>query len=147
MKVTTEQESRQVSPQSEPDRFTGLAGFRVLHVADAPSETADSAATSPSRGAQTWNAHAGNVAIVRYEAGARSHWHSHSGGQLVYVVEGEGWVQARGEDARSVGRGDAVSFAPGEVHWHGAKPGAPMAHIAVTAGRPTWFEESPAPTG
>jgi quercetin dioxygenase-like cupin family protein len=61
------------------------------------------------------------------------------------VAEGEGWVQSRGEDARSIGPGDAVSIAPDEVHWHGAKGLGQMAHVAVTMGKPTWFEESPAP--
>jgi quercetin dioxygenase-like cupin family protein len=108
---------------------------------NAPSTTAEDTA----RGAGTWNTYAGNVAMVRYEPGARSHWHSHSGGQLLYVVEGAGWVQSRGEEPLSIGPGDAVSFAPGEVHWHGAKADGVMAHVAVTKGRPTWFEEAPAP--
>ncbi len=29
--------------------------------------------------------------------------------------------------------GDAVWFAPGEVHWHGAKPGHTMVHMAMQA--------------
>lgn len=37
-------------------------------------------------------------------------------GQLLYVVEGEGWVQARGEQAISFGPGHSVSIAPGGVH-------------------------------
>ena len=61
------------------------------------------------------------------------------------VVEGEGWVQSRGGDLCSIGPGDTVSIAPEELHWHGAKRGQVMAHLAVTMGRPTWFEEALSP--
>ena len=40
-----------------------------------------------------------NVAAVRFTPGARSAWHSHDGGQTLYVTEGRGLVQVRGEDA------------------------------------------------
>ncbi len=123
----------------------------VLHITGvgAANSTAAQATarTSQTAGDGTWNTHPGNVARVRFEPGARTHWHAHEGGRLLYVVEGEGWVQSRGEDARSVGPGDAVSIAPAEVHWHGAKSNGVMAHVAVTTGRPTWLEESQAPAG
>jgi quercetin dioxygenase-like cupin family protein len=137
----------EVSPQTEPERFTGVAGFRVLHINEIRAATS-TAAPEPGQltaGSTTWNRHPGNVSMVRYEPGARSHWHSHSGGQFLYVVEGEGWVQSRGEDPRGVGPGDGVSFAPGEVHWHGAKKNEILAHVTVTTGKPTWFEESAPP--
>lgn len=146
MKVTTRLESREVSPQTEPHRFTGEAGFQVLHNIDfgAGLARADESSTA---GTSTFNAHPGNVSMVRFKPGARTHWHSHSGGQLLYVVEGEGWAQSRGEDAHRVGPGDAVSIAPGEVHWHGAKQESAMAHLAVTVGKPTWLEEAELPPG
>lgn len=37
------------------------------------------------------------VAHVHFTPGARTAWHSHSVGQSLYVVAGEGRVQARGE--------------------------------------------------
>ena len=37
-----------------------------------------------------------NVAAVRFTPGARSAWHSHHGGQTLYVTEGRGLVQVRG---------------------------------------------------
>jgi quercetin dioxygenase-like cupin family protein len=146
VKVTTRIESMQVKPQSEPDRFTGAAAFRVLHTTDVRIAPPTSSGEDPARGAGTWNTYAGNVAMVVYEPGARSHWHSHSGGQLLYIVEGEGWVQARGEEPLSVSSGDAISIAPGEVHWHGARAQKTLAHVTVTTGKPTWFEESSPPT-
>ncbi|MGI8608886.1 MAG: cupin domain-containing protein [Candidatus Dormibacteria bacterium] len=148
MKVTTRSESMDLESQSEPERFTGLAGFRVLHTMDMGVTPPAGASASPdtlAAGTGTWNTYPGNVSMVRYEPGVRSHWHSHSGGQMLFVVEGDGWVQSRGSDPIAIQMGDAISIAPGEEHWHGAKNGAALAHVTVTAGRPTWFEESPTP--
>src|SRR6266550_1433296 len=117
MRVTTRSESMELKPQSEADHFTGIARFRVLHTSDQP---ADRPGGDSDRGAGTWNTFASNVSMVRYEPGARTYWHSHSGGQMLYVVDGDGWVQTRGEPPRRVRPGDAISFRPGEVHWHGA---------------------------
>jgi len=135
----------QVSPQTEPDHFTGEAGFKLLHAIEVGGQERDSKAAAEGRGEGTWNTHPGNVSLVRYDPGARSHWHSHSGGQLLYIVEGEGWVQSRGDEPCIVRPGDSVTFATGEVHWHGAARGSVLAHVTVTTGKPTWYEESPAP--
>src|SRR6185312_12879928 len=60
-----------------------------------------------------------SVAHVHFTPGSRTAWHSHSVGQSLYVTEGEGRVQARGEPVAVLRPGDTV-FAPGgEWHWHG----------------------------
>lgn len=89
---------------------------------------------------RTAEAHPVQVAVVRFEHGARNHWHRHAGGQLLYFIEGEGVVQSRGEAPLHVEPGDSVSAAAGEEHWHGAAPGRSMAHIAVNVGETTWLE-------
>ena len=38
-----------------------------------------------------------NVAAVHFTPGARTAWHCHEGGQTLYVTEGRGLVQTRGE--------------------------------------------------
>jgi quercetin dioxygenase-like cupin family protein len=85
------------------------------------------------------------VALVQFEAGVRNHWHSHPGGQLLYVVQGEGWVQVRGGDPRRIREHDIVSTEANEEHWHGASRSRPMAHIAFGIGETRWLEESPSP--
>lgn len=85
------------------------------------------------------------AAVVRFEAGARNHWHSHEGGQLLYVIEGEGWVQARDAGAQRIRVGDAVTTEPNEEHWHGACGSGPLAHVVVNLGETRWLEASPAP--
>ena len=110
----------------DPAHFTGKAGSRSLLPASRPGVSTSAAA-------------------VRFETGARNHWHAHEGGQLIYVIEGEGWVQARGSDAQRIRVGDAVVTDPNEQHWHGAGRTGPLAHIVVNLGETRWMEESPAP--
>jgi quercetin dioxygenase-like cupin family protein len=50
-------------------------------------------------------------------------------------------VQTWGEPAREVQAGDAVVIPSGEKHWHGAAPGARVAHLAVNVNITTeWLE-------
>ena len=46
-------------------------------------------------------------AMVRFEAGARSNWHSHPLGQTLIVVSGTGWHQCEGEP-KEITTGDIV---------------------------------------
>ena len=80
------------------------------------------------------------VSVVRFEDGARTHWHVHPGEQLLYILEGNGRVGTADEEF-PVGPGDLVYAAPMERHWHGAAPGHSMTHLSVTnVGAPEWFE-------
>jgi quercetin dioxygenase-like cupin family protein len=79
-----------------------------------------------------------NVSAVRFSPGARTAWHSHSGGQTLYVTEGRGLVQARGEGAVEIRPGDVVYAPDGEEHWHGAAPDHFMTHLSMTDGDPHW---------
>ncbi len=73
-----------------------------------------------------------NVLGVMFEPDARTDWHSHPGGQALYVVTGAGCVQAEGGETVAVGPGDVVYSPPGEVHWHGAAPESSMMHLSIT---------------
>ena len=78
---------------------------------------------------------------VRFDVGARTNWHRHSGPQWLLVTEGRIRVQCWGEPAHDVEVGDAVVFAPGEKHWHGSVTGMRGVHIAVNVNVKTeWLE-------
>ena len=78
---------------------------------------------------------------VKFEDGARTNWHSHSGPQWLLVTEGRVRVQIWGKAAEEVSAGDAVVIAPGEKHWHGAAPGARGVHLAINVNATTeWLE-------
>ena len=72
------------------------------------------------------------VNLVPFAPGARSAWHTHAQGQTLFVLEGVGLVQARGEPRAEIRAGDVVYTPPGEEHWHGATPRDFMAHLSVT---------------
>ena len=83
-------------------------------------------------------------AVVTFEPGARTAWHTHPLGQTLFVTSGVGWAQRDGGPVEEIRPGDIVWFAPGEKHWHGATPTTAMTHIAIQEklnGSPvTWLE-------
>lgn len=70
-------------------------------------------------------------AVVTFEPGARTAWHTHPLGQTLVVLSGLGWAQREGGPVEEIRTGDIVWFAPGEKHWHGASAGVAMTHIAI----------------
>mgnify|MGYP006288939259 CR=1 FL=1 len=77
----------------------------------------------------TLHARFGNVT---FEPKARTNWHSHPGGQILFITKGTGYYQAKGQPARLVRKGDVVEIPRNIVHWHGAGPYSECAHIAVS---------------
>lgn len=80
------------------------------------------------------------VAFVRFTPGARTAWHRHSIGQTLYVTDGEGRVQSRGDAISSFRAGQAVFTPAGEWHWHGASPDHFMTHLGISEGSLEWGE-------
>ena len=80
------------------------------------------------------------VAPVHFTPGARTAWHSHDGGQTLYVTEGEGRVQSRGEPIVTLRPGDVAHTPSAEWHWHGAAPIRFMTHPSLTEAPATWGE-------
>jgi quercetin dioxygenase-like cupin family protein len=70
-------------------------------------------------------------ALVTFEPGARTAWHSHPLGQTLIVTAGCGRVQRERGPVEEIRPGDVVWFPPGEKHWHGASPTTAMSHIAI----------------
>jgi quercetin dioxygenase-like cupin family protein len=79
-----------------------------------------------------------NIIAVHFTPGARTAWHSHEGGQTLYVTEGRGVVKARGQDAVELRPGDIHWTPDGEEHWHGARGDHFLTHLSITQGPPTW---------
>lgn len=82
--------------------------------------------------------------LVRFEAGARTAWHTHPLGQTLYITEGCAWVQVEGQPVREASPGDIVVIPPEARHWHGASASEPMTHLAfleaLDGTRVTWME-------
>ncbi|HTU39208.1 MAG TPA: cupin domain-containing protein [Acidimicrobiales bacterium] len=74
------------------------------------------------------------VNAVHFAPGARTAWHAHALGQTLWVTEGLGLVQARGQAVVEIGPGDIVVTPAEEWHWHGATPDNVMTHLSITEG-------------
>jgi len=101
----------QPSMKGNADWFTGIVRVDPLFHAPAPARVGG--------------------ALVTFEPGARTAWHTHPLGQTLIVTGGAGLVQRDGGPITDIRPGDVVWFAPDEKHWHGASPTTAMMHIAV----------------
>ncbi|MFM9448771.1 cupin domain-containing protein [Streptomyces acidiscabies] len=107
------------------ERFTGDV---YLNMIEAPTEPARLAA-----------------GLVRFTPGARTNWHSHANGQVLYVTDGVGLVGTRDGSVVRISAGQILKCPAGEEHWHGATDTNLMAHIALVVGDgsgdgTTWLE-------
>ncbi len=105
---------KQPSVKGPPEWFTGDVYLDVIARGEEPSRV--------------------RVNAVHFTPGARTAWHSHALGQTLYVTEGVGLVQSRGEAIVTIRPGDIVHAHADEVHWHGATPDHFMTHLSVTEG-------------
>ena len=84
-------------------------------------------------------------AIVHFEPGARTNWHTHPCGQTLIVTEGVGWTQVHGGPKREFSAGDILWCPAEHKHWHGATPHRGMTHIAIQESlngkNVTWLEK------
>ena len=85
------------------------------------------------------------TALVTFEPGARTAWHTHPFGQTLIIASGFGWAQKEGGEIEELRQGDVVYFSPDEKHWHGATSTTAMSHIAIQEklnGSPVnWMEQ------
>jgi len=111
----TSAQSESVFPLGEiliSDNFSGTVWLQMMGAEDS-----------------TLHARFGNVT---FEPKARTNWHSHPGGQVLFITEGQGYYQAKGQPAQILRKGDHVEIPRNVVHWHGAGPDTEFAHIAIS---------------
>ena len=83
-----------------------------------------------------------SAARRRFDAGARTAWHSHDKGQLLLVEEGRMRTQKKGGAVRELGVGDSEYAGPNVVHWHGASASQALVQINVGFGGETkWLDK------
>lgn len=71
------------------------------------------------------------VAVVNFEPGARTNWHTHPVGQILLVTDGVGWTQCEGGPKTEIRPGDLIWCNCGRRHWHGATDTTAMQHVAI----------------
>jgi quercetin dioxygenase-like cupin family protein len=78
----------------------------------------------------------------RFEPGARTAWHRHVDGQLLFVEKGRARVQKRGGPMRELAAGESDYTPPNVDHWHGAVPDPEFFQVALGFGEETqWLEK------
>jgi len=81
---------------------------------------------------------------VHFDAGAHTRPHTHATDQVLFFVQGSGFVWIAGEERQLVEEGDIVVVPAGVVHMHGATDVEPICHLAVRAPGPTdWHPSVP----
>jgi quercetin dioxygenase-like cupin family protein len=101
----------QPSTKGNADWFTGTVRLDPLFQAPAPARVAG--------------------AMVTFEPGARTAWHTHPLGQTLIIIAGCGRAQREGGPIEEIRPGDVIWIPPNERHWHGASPSTAMTHIAI----------------
>ena len=69
--------------------------------------------------------------IVKFAAGARNKFHTHTRDQILFVISGTGIVATEEEEVVAR-QGDTILIPAREKHWHGATPDHDFAHISLT---------------
>jgi quercetin dioxygenase-like cupin family protein len=77
----------------------------------------------------------------KFEAGARTAWHSHDRGQLIYAETGRMRTGRRGEAIKEYAQGGSEYTPPNVEHWHGATPAEALVQVNIQFGGTTkWLE-------
>ena len=100
-----------IRPTRDIQTFTGSVSLRALQVPNEESSLA--------------------IYEVTFDAGARTHWHTHPLGQALYVTSGTARVQIGDTQPVDQAAGSYVWIPAETRHWHGAAPDAPMTHVAI----------------
>ena len=77
---------------------------------------------------------------LKFPAGSRANWHSHSHGQLLMIEEGRGRTQERGGPLLEMGPGQPWFTKAGVEHWHGAAPDVDVVQMTIYEGEVKWLE-------
>jgi 4-carboxymuconolactone decarboxylase len=76
---------------------------------------------------------------LKFKAGSRSNWHTHTWGQLLMVEEGKGLTQERGGPVREMLPHQPFFTKAGVEHWHGAAPDVDMLQLTIYEGQVNWL--------
>jgi quercetin dioxygenase-like cupin family protein len=123
---------------------TALAG--VLAISGRPESMAAQQAPqqAPSRfmGGNPSSEDIGDIRTqrLRFPAGSRSNWHTHTSGQLLMLAEGRGLTQVRGQPLYEMRPFEPWYTAAGVEHWHGAHPDEAALQLTIYGGTVNWLE-------
>lgn len=84
------------------------------------------------------------VGNVYFEINARSNWHLHPSGQILIVLDGEGYHQREGQPKQTMKKGEVIKVPANTRHWHGATEYKSLTQMYILPktenGFVTWME-------
>ncbi len=84
------------------------------------------------------------VGNVYFEKSARSNWHIHPSGQILIVLDGEGYHQLEGQARQTMKKGEVIKVPANTRHWHGATENNSLTQMYILPktenGFVTWME-------
>lgn len=116
-----------------------LSVYWLAHAQNAATDAARFTGASRALEAEGWR-----MSHRWFEPGARTAWHRHAGGQLLFVESGRARVQERGSSMHELAVGESHYTAPDVEHWHGATPDAEFRQVALGRGEASetvWLEK------
>ena len=113
-----------------------VASGVLIWLAAAAAQQSNFAGGSPTQ----LDAKAVRTLRLKFPAGSRSNWHSHSHGQLLMVEQGRSRTQERGGPLLEMGPGQPWFTKAGVEHWHGAAPDQDVVQLTVVEGEAKWLE-------
>jgi quercetin dioxygenase-like cupin family protein len=119
--------------------FCGVSVFWLAQAQDAATDAARFTGVSRALEADGWR-----VSHRWFEPGARTAWHRHPGGQLLFVEKGRARVQERGGTLHELATGESHFTASNVEHWHGATPDSEFTQVALGRGdtaETVWLEK------
>jgi quercetin dioxygenase-like cupin family protein len=81
-----------------------------------------------------------NMSRIRFEAGARTYWHTHTAPQILLIEDGRGRWQEQGDVIKEIPQNSPVLTKPNVPHWHGATADSHAVQFSVYAGELTWLQ-------
>jgi quercetin dioxygenase-like cupin family protein len=75
---------------------------------------------------------------LRFEAGARTNWHTHTHRQMLWAEEGRGLYQEMGEPIKQLVKDVPVLTNANVPHWHGAAPDSSVVQLTIYGGDIKW---------
>jgi quercetin dioxygenase-like cupin family protein len=117
--------------------LTAVVGTGVLvMIAGAAAQQSNFVGGTPS----AVDAKAIRTTRLRFPAGSRSNWHTHTNGQLLMIEEGKGRTQERGGPLHEMRPGQPWWTKAGVEHWHGAAPDTDALQLTIYEGEVKWLE-------
>ena len=75
---------------------------------------------------------------LRFEAGARTNWHTHTERQMIWAEEGRGLYQEMGEPVKQLVKDVPILTKANVPHWHGAAPDSYVVQLTIYGGDIKW---------